>query len=263
MTRLGLVAFALAPLAFGILVSEPSQAQVSTICQFTSGPLAGARRDYAPAPPVPVGTPCHDGSTSTGTVVAGGSSTPHPAAAGALRVPFSGTWGALQAPPCPFPTNHHCGTANQLYAYDFVMLGPNGAPVSCIGQPVVSPSAGRVIAAQDGLPNNAVPGMHPAGNHIVIERGPGQFILLAHFSPGTIQVVQGQRIQAGQPLGACGNSGISSFPHIHMHMQSDPNVLNFGSPGAPMMFDSVNIWSPAAGCQSRVNYVIQRNDVVC
>lgn len=46
---------------------EPPK-QVSTVCHFTNGPRAGQSQDYAPAPAVPVGTPCHDGGESTGTV---------------------------------------------------------------------------------------------------------------------------------------------------------------------------------------------------
>lgn len=42
---------------------------VSTRCQFNAGPRAGTVQDYAPMPPVAVGTSCHDGQGSTGVVV--------------------------------------------------------------------------------------------------------------------------------------------------------------------------------------------------
>lgn len=48
---------------------------ISTICQFASGPRAGQQHDYEPMPPVPVGSPCHDGFGSAGQVVGGGAST--------------------------------------------------------------------------------------------------------------------------------------------------------------------------------------------
>jgi hypothetical protein len=41
----------------------------STLCSFTSGPRAGQTQDYAPMAPLPVGTPCQDGTGSTGIVV--------------------------------------------------------------------------------------------------------------------------------------------------------------------------------------------------
>ena len=42
----------------------------STICKFTTGPLAGTMHDYAPRPPIPVGSPCTDGNGSNGVVIA-------------------------------------------------------------------------------------------------------------------------------------------------------------------------------------------------
>ena len=63
----------------GVVVSASGQAvggefggAVSTICHFTSGPRAGTRLDYAPRPPVPVGSACHDGAGSAGSVVSAG-----------------------------------------------------------------------------------------------------------------------------------------------------------------------------------------------
>lgn len=41
---------------------------VSTVCYFTSGARAGSSQDYAPRPPLPIGTPCQDGAGSSGTV---------------------------------------------------------------------------------------------------------------------------------------------------------------------------------------------------
>ena len=46
-------------------------AQMTTVCEFTSGPRAGQTQDYAGiAAPIPVGTPCHDGLGSSGTAAA-------------------------------------------------------------------------------------------------------------------------------------------------------------------------------------------------
>lgn len=44
--------------------------RVSTICAFETGPRAGQRQDYAPRPPLPLGTPCTDRRGSTGHVIA-------------------------------------------------------------------------------------------------------------------------------------------------------------------------------------------------
>ncbi len=45
---------------------------VSTICQFMSGPKAHGWHDYAPFPAAPLGTPCRDGVSSAGIVMASG-----------------------------------------------------------------------------------------------------------------------------------------------------------------------------------------------
>jgi hypothetical protein len=45
---------------------------VSTICQFMSGPKAHGWHDYAPLPGAPLGSPCRDGVSSAGIVMASG-----------------------------------------------------------------------------------------------------------------------------------------------------------------------------------------------
>ena len=48
----------------------------------------------------------------------------------------------------------------------------------------------------------------------------------AHFQQHSIKVTQGQKIKKGDLLGLCGNSGNSSEPHLHLHVQNieDMNV---------------------------------------
>lgn len=50
---------------------------VSTICQFMSGPKAHGWHDYAPLPPAPLGSPCRDGASSAGIVMASGHGQPY------------------------------------------------------------------------------------------------------------------------------------------------------------------------------------------
>src|ERR1043166_2435840 len=53
-----------------VLVEGAAAQGTSTLSKFGAGPRAGQTQDYAPMAPVAVGTPCHDGAGSTGTVVA-------------------------------------------------------------------------------------------------------------------------------------------------------------------------------------------------
>ena len=89
-------------------------------------------------------------------------------------------------------------------------------------RPVLAPCNGRVLAARDGAPDNAVPFVPQdadPGNHVLLRCAEAD-VLLAHFRRGTVQVRAGEQVRTGQPLGAVGNSGASSEPHLHIHAQT-------------------------------------------
>src|SRR5262249_25453278 len=107
----------------------------------------------------------------------------------------------------------------------------------CYGKNLLAPAPGRIISAVDGLPDN-VPGTmdprHPAGNYVIIDHGKSEFSLLAHLQPGSLAVHEGQAVTSGQIVGRCGNSGNSSEPHLHYHLQNGPR---FGdADGLPAQF---------------------------
>jgi murein DD-endopeptidase MepM/ murein hydrolase activator NlpD len=114
--------------------------------------------------------------------------------------------------------------------------GTRNAQYYCFGQPILAPGAGKAVVVVDGLEDN-VPGKmdreHPAGNHVVLDHGNGEFSFLAHFTKG-IQVGEGADVASGAVLGKCGNSGNSSEPHLHYHLQSTP-VFREGE-GLPAQF---------------------------
>jgi len=58
------------------------------------------------------------------------------------------------------------------------------------------------------------------GNCVVLEQAEHEFSILAHLLPYSIQVKPGEAVKAGQVLGRCGNSGNSSEPHLHFHLQN-------------------------------------------
>lgn len=164
-------------------------------------------------------------------------------AAGAqeYRLPFAGRWFVMQGGDTP-NVNDHMGVPAQWFGLDFAKVGgpsqrelARGTPTKAEdfyswGEPVLAPVDGEIIAVVDGLPDNPLgvkDPQHPAGNHVVLKTAEGRFVFLAHFQRGTISATVGQRVEAGARLGACGNSGNSDFPHIHMHIQDTP-VLNTG-----------------------------------
>jgi hypothetical protein len=104
----------------------------------------------------------------------------------------------------------------------------------CYNQPIYSVAAGKVVDMSDGMPENvphsgayAVPldFNNAAGNHVVVEIAPHRYVLYAHMRPGTVQVKLGDRVHTGQILGRVGNTGSSTEPHLHMHIDDQPSFL--------------------------------------
>jgi murein DD-endopeptidase MepM/ murein hydrolase activator NlpD len=75
----------------------------------------------------------------------------------------------------------------------------------------------------------------PPGNHILLDLGNDEYMFLCHFQNGSIKVKPGDHVRRAQPLGLCGNSGNSSEPHLHIHLQT---TANFGAgKGLPLQFE--------------------------
>ena len=90
-------------------------------------------------------------------------------------------------------------------------------------RPVLAPADAVVIAAVDGLRDNRplvqTDTRRPAGNHVVLDLGGSRYAFLAHLRRGSVRVREGDRVGAGDVLGRVGNSGNSSEPHLHVHVQ--------------------------------------------
>lgn len=150
-----------------------------------------------------------------------------------LSLPFTGEWYAFWGGHDAYQ-NYHVVAPTQRFAYDFLVVrdgashtgdGAENTDYYCFGRPVLAPAAGTVTVASDTLPDNSPGEMTaeaPPGNHVVIDHGNGEYSLLAHFRSGSIRVSAGDPVRAGQVLGECGNSGNSSEPHVHYHLQTGP-----------------------------------------
>lgn len=151
-----------------------------------------------------------------------------------LRLPFEGEWTVFWGGRT-LEENYHASSRDQRFAYDLLIVrdgathagaGTRNEDYHCFGLPILAPAAGVVVSALDGVADN-VPGEtnrsgHAAGNHVVIDHGNGEHSLLAHFRQGSVRVRPGERVAPGAPLGLCGNSGNSSEPHLHVHLQNGP-----------------------------------------
>ncbi len=149
-----------------------------------------------------------------------------------LMLPFSGRWTVWQGFDGQWT---HRG--NWKYAYDFIITDDTGAGYRgtgerledyyAFGKPVLSPVSGLVTKVMDHLPDNPIDlpdTVNNWGNHVIVRDDRGFFVELSHFSRGSVQVKEGDRVERGGLLGLCGNSGYSRQPHIHLQVQLTDTV---------------------------------------
>jgi len=111
--------------------------------------------------------------------------------------------------------NYHFYHRSQRYAVDL-------APLSEEPVEVYAPVDGTVIEVTDGEHDNDVgrpPQFTTAGGNTVSIRAGDATVHLCHLRRGTVRVNRGDDVKAGAVLGVVGNSGNSSFPHLHIHAQ--------------------------------------------
>ena len=61
---------------------------------------------------------------------------------------------------------------------------------------------------------------------------------IGHLQQGSIRVKEGDRVAAGTVLGLTGNSGNSTGPHIHIHVQDEQDFFSRTATGLPLPFTS-------------------------
>ena len=150
-----------------------------------------------------------------------------------LRLPFKGEWTVVWGGRT-IEQNYHARTRDQRFALDLLMKkdgkthAGDGAKLTdyyCYGQPVLSPAAGRIVWMRDSLPDNQPGGSdrkNPTGNCVIVDHGNQEYSLLAHMQPNSLRFKLGDPVNAGDVIGLCGNSGNTSEPHIHYHLQDGP-----------------------------------------
>lgn len=152
-----------------------------------------------------------------------------------LRLPVDGDWFVYWGGR-DIEKNYHAADAGQRFALDLVVMRDGQShsgdtsqleSYHCWGRPILAPAEGVVVRAVDGLPDKAIgesDPANPAGNHVVVDFGNDEFGFLAHLQQNSVRVAKGDAVTAGQEIGLCGNSGNSSEPHLHFHMQTSPRL---------------------------------------
>ncbi|MEO5353896.1 MAG: M23 family metallopeptidase [Magnetococcus sp. XQGC-1] len=124
------------------------------------------------------------------------------------------------------------------------------------GVAVVAAARGKVKAIRDGVEDGDPSGHlnlekigdRPAGNGVLLDHGNGWETQYSHLRRGSVQVVPGQEVEAGEKLGLIGQSGMAAFPHLHFE------VRLHGTPVDPFAFtrqplcgaDNDPLWSASA-----------------
>ena len=108
------------------------------------------------------------------------------------------------------------------------------------GKKIVAPCDGEIVLAVTGVKDN-IPGemnsFHGGGNTVIMKTLNHEFLVFCHFKNHSIKVKEGQKIKKGAVLGLCGNSGDSSEPHLHFHIQNSED-MNIAT-GVKCYFDSL------------------------
>jgi len=148
--------------------------------------------------------------------------------------------------------NYHIESEAQKNAFDIVITdnkgnsfktdGKNNEDYYVFGKELIAPCDGEVVLVVDGVKDN-VPGVlnpvYVPGNTVIIKTENNEYLFFAHFKQHSILVKQGQKVKQGELLGLCGNSGNSSEPHLHFHIQ---NVEDMNSAtGVKCYFDNIQV----------------------
>jgi murein DD-endopeptidase len=165
------------------------------------------------------------------------------------------------------PIDGHAAIA-QRFAIDWVQLRDDGKTFHddekdnknylCYGNDALAVADGVVTEIKDGIPQN-VPGANSravpitletiGGNHVILDIGGGHFAFYAHLQPGSLRVKLGDKVRRGQVLGLVGNSGNSTEPHLHFHIENGSSPL--GAEGLPYSLASFEVvghgwgWKPS------------------
>lgn len=172
-----------------------------------------------------------------------------------LSLPFEGYWTIVNGGVTK-STSHSWGIIAQRYAYDFYITDSDGKSHQgdgkrledyyAFGKVVLAPADGIVVEVRDGIPDASHPGTgwidwrtrDFRGNYIIIQHGERAYSFIAHLKQGSFKVKRGDVVHRGQVIGACGNSGHSTEPHIHFQLQDHPNFyLAIGLPARFMNFE--------------------------
>jgi len=166
-----------------------------------------------------------------------------------MSLPFSGEWFVFWGGDTK-KQNYHVSNKAQRHAFDIIITDSTGKSYKtngetnedyyAFGQPLTAPCDAEVVSVIEGVKDN-IPGViNPeqlTGNGVVLKTTNNEYLLFAHFKLKSVKVKTGESVKKGQLLGLCGNSGNSSEPHLHFHIQNQEKMT--GAAGIKCYFEKL------------------------
>lgn len=101
------------------------------------------------------------------------------------------------------------------------------------GVDVLAAADGTVVAFRDGMADrihrsdfDSDIANRECGNGVVIDHGAGWQTQYCHLQNGSVIVEKGQVLESGDPIGLVGLSGKTQFPHVHMGVRKNGEVVD-------------------------------------
>ena len=148
--------------------------------------------------------------------------------------------------------NQHIDSRFQKDAFDFLIMneqrksyktgGQTNEDYYAFGKEIISPCDGIITDVIDGVRDNKPSDMNSlnlSGNTIILKTNKNEYLFFGHFMIHSIRVKVAEAVKQGQVLGLCGNSGNSSEPHLHFHIQNTDNTLK--ATGAKCYFKKIEV----------------------
>lgn len=153
-----------------------------------------------------------------------------------LMLPFRGAWTVAWGGDTK-EQNYHVDDEAQKNAFDIFMLdkkgnsyrtdGKTNEDYYAFGKEIFAPCDGEIVSMIDGVKDNKPGEMNAfnvGGNMLVLKTVNNEYLVFCHFKHHSLKVQEGQKVKQGQLLGLCGNTGNSSEPHLHFHIQNVEDI---------------------------------------
>ena len=128
------------------------------------------------------------------------------------------------------------------------------------GVAILAAAPGQVRAIRESITDHfldkpmAFPEGQDCGNGVVIRHEDGWETQYCHLKLGSIQVQAGQQVEAGTVLGEIGMTGRTEFPHLHLSVRHQGNVIDPFNPEGLALCDTTGTPLPETLWNDSISY---------